>query len=254
MYIKRTIAAAIALACICLAGCGENDDNNSAPAAGGAVTKTEAQTEAHAETEIPDETEAPAETEKKTETEAADDSEAELSQVYEGSFTQKFAQTLAERDFSIELSYYLTDGDEGMGLQRSDSYDVKGDSAHYRSVDADGKVTEHYYIPEGLYTVNEDGSVSPMNTSQNGMTGTEDMAFTVMAVSGSAELISADSYSDGTVEEILNTDGIERTLIFDGDTGALISMEVGNEYMTVNSFREGIDEVKLPEGAGEIVP
>ena len=238
---------------IMLSGCGQDGKVNTddTKTAGGAVTKVTQSTEAAGEkTETSkQEEEKPAE-----ETKAPEEDEPELSQVYEGSYTQKFAEVLDKRDFSAALSFYITDGDEGMELERTDSYDIKGDGAHYRSTAADGNVTEQYYIPEGLYGVNDDGSVSPINESPTGSTGTEDMIFTVMGIQPDAELVSAESFSDGTVREVVVSDSIERTLVFDGDTGYLISVEAGNEYRTVDSFKEGIDEIGLPEGTAEIVP
>ena len=252
---KRTgMIAALAVLTMLLAGCGNTavsgnevsaaDDDT--PVAGGAVTKvtTEAPEESKAEeTEVSEET---------AETEAPEeDSEEELSQSYEDSATAAFIDRLDGREFSMTFAVYRTDNNEGMELQFEETLEVKGDDCHTAISYPDDTAADTYSIGGVGYQADtkkgeyRTGGV-PADISGN-MLYSAVLGFDPTA----ADFVSAESFSDGSVQERFSSAGTEYVITY--LNGDVVSVEGNSMMRDVRGFTAGgVGEIKLPDGLKEV--
>ena len=261
----KIISAAAVLVCV-LAGCGSSveNTNDDAPVAGGAVTKvttkaaeTEASENGEAETKASENgeagTEAPEgkENPDEEETEApAEDSEPETAQSYEDSMTAAFIDKLEGRNFSVTRAVYRIDNNEGMELQFEDRLEVNGDNCHKTMNYADGTLFDTYCIGGMGYQVDTE-----KGEYRGGIVTDIGGSLLYPAVLGFdptfADFVSAESYSDGTVQERFSSAGTEYVITC--LNGNIISVEGNNTLYDIKGFSEdGVGEIKLPEGLKEV--
>lgn len=240
-----------------LAGCGsvETDEPpvKDVPQVGGARMKESDVSEAEevsGESEAHDDEQASQEEsfgeDEEIEEEAQEETEAPD---YEDSLTAAFFDGLGKNSFMLTFERYDVKSVQDITLTDTVSI-LRYDRVFYeRSQDNDNKLTETYYTPVGVYSqVTENGKskdgLQKVGDEENGDIVRDTLLLT-QARNG--VLVSADEYSDGTVQEVFELESGERYVYtYFGETGALMSVQSNDTTIMVTTFSEGIDEIELP--------
>ena len=234
---KGIAFTAAAVMCLLLAGCaGETKDVGDAAESGAEVS-----VKADAE---------------ESETTCAE--EKELSQKYEGSYTEAFMEKLEADRVTLYTTVVIgCDEDEPERDSYKQLLEANGEDRHYKMM-INGLVSEVYKIggktwaasaeDKGLYPLEDDSCFGPCN--ENTVFG---------SVAKDENFISAKRNSDGNIEEVFEAeDGWRTVYTYNAKTGMLLYYEKDNRVLpgdaaaavklTVNSFEEYCGEIKLPEG------
>lgn len=257
----RSASAVLAL-CMVLTGCGSAEPEESpikdAPPVGGARMKETTVTEIEEEGEAAEDEQASQDEDNGQDESFGEDEESgeeaqEENEVpdYDDSLTAAFFDILdKQRFFMMTFDRYEVKSVEDTTLTATVSvlsYDM---IVYERSQDSENTLTETYYTPVGAYSqVTENaknkGEMQKISDDDGGDI-VKDKLLLSQARNGS--LVSADEYSDGTVQEVFELASGERYVYtYDGETGALISVQAPDTTIMVTTFSESIDEIEVPD-------
>lgn len=260
-HFLRSAAAVLAM-CMVLSGCGsvepEESPKKDAPPVGGAKMKETTATGIEEGSEAAENEQASQDEENGLEESFGIDEESEEEAQeenevpdYDDSLTAAFLDRL-DRYRSIRMTYdrYEVKSVEDTTLTATVSV-VKYDMIVYeRSQDSENTLTETYYTPVGAYSqVTENaknkGEMQKISDDDGGGIISDTL---LLSQAKSGTLVSVDEYSDGSVQEIFEFSSGERYVYaYDGETGALMSVQTPDTTIMVTTFSESIEEIELPD-------